>query len=136
MFSWLSHVSLTDLLRIFMIHRNITFIVKNNSSNNHIKRSENFEINNKAIKIQTPKYVHWSKLQEETSKMTFRSEGAFVRVSCCLQPTKISNENDIFKQRLFWGMWPQLLNRIFSVFQIFNHKSHVRLLLPVKLIWA
>ena len=39
------------LLRIFMIHRNITFIAKNNSSNNHIKRSsENFEINNKAIK--------------------------------------------------------------------------------------
>ena len=32
-----------------MIHRNITFIAKNNSSNNHIKRSsENFEINNKA----------------------------------------------------------------------------------------
>ena len=37
-----------------MIHRNITFIAKNNSSNNHIKRSENFEINNKAIKAQTP----------------------------------------------------------------------------------
>ena len=30
------------LLRIFMIHRNITFITKNNSSNNHIKRSEIF----------------------------------------------------------------------------------------------
>ena len=48
---WLSHATLTELLRIFMIHRNITFIAKNNSSNNHIKRSsENFEINNKAIK--------------------------------------------------------------------------------------